>query len=322
VPELVPATGDLLQQILEDTFPIWNDGLEPDRYAQFWEAQLRTPWGAAHLDRVALVDDRHRVVCSAKRYDLSARLDGRIRRVLGIGAVFTTPALRGQGHALRLLEAVLDTAEAEGYEFALLFSEIETSFYERLDFVPVPLVESLLQVSRGDGAPAMLVRAGDERDMPAIADMSAKRGELARFSLDRTEEWIRYGIAKRRLLAGLGPPGLREVEFLVAEEGHQAVAYIVSMIQGGQWFIEDAGDRDPSGARLGAMLQVMLARTPHLEAPTISAWLPRGFMPPQVQVVQTFPTREVLMIRPLKDRTLPLPPLDAAQVAFCRLDYF
>jgi hypothetical protein len=28
------------------------------------------------------------------------------------------------------------------------------------------------------------------------------------------------------------------------------------------------------------------------------------------------------MIRPLKDRSLPLPPLDGSQVAYCRLDYF
>jgi predicted N-acetyltransferase YhbS len=321
VPELVPAVGDTLHHILEDTFPIWNDGLRFEPYVQFWEAQLRTPWGAAHLDRVALAADG-RVVASAKRYDLSARLDGRIRRVLGIGAVFTTPARRGQGWGQRLLESMLETAEAEGYEFAMLFSEIGPAFYERLDFVPVPLLESQIAIARADGAPAMLVRAADDRDIAAIADMSARRNQRARFTLDRSEDWIRYGITKRRLLAGLGPPGLREIEFLVAEEGHQAVAYVVSMIHEGRWFIEDAGDRDPAGARLGAMLQTMLARTPHLASPAISTWLPHGFMPPQVVHARTLPTTDVLMIRPLSDRTLPLPPLDAAQVAFSRLDYF
>ena len=318
---LIPAAGDHLRQILSETFPIWNDGLEFDRYVQFWEAQLRTPWGAAHLDRVALVDDG-RVMSSAKRYDLSARLDGRIRRMLGIGAVFTSPARRGQGAAQRLLEVILEQAEAEGYEYALLFSEIAPAFYERLDFVPVPLLESRLDVTRQGGAPAMLVRAGDDRDLPAVVEMSTKRLETARFALDRTEDWIRFGLAKRRLLAGFGPPGLREVEFLVAEEGHQAVAYVIAMIHEGRWFIEDAGDRDPAGARLGAILQVMLARTPHLGSPDIIAWLPQGFLPPQVAHVHTRPTVEVMMIRPLKDRTLPLPPLDATQVAYARLDYF
>ena len=202
---------------------------------------------------------------SAKRYDLSARIDGRIRRVLGIGAVFTSPDATRQGARPAPARSDAETAEAEGYEYALLFSEIDPAFYERLDFVPLPLLESRLEVSRKAGAPAMLVRAGDDRDMPADRrNERPPRTTSARFALDRSEDWIRFGIAKRRLLAGLGPPGVREVEFLVAEEGHQAVAYVISTVHEGRWFIEDAGDRDPSGARLGAMLQVMLARTPHL----------------------------------------------------------
>ncbi len=319
--ELVPATGAYLQQILDETFPIWNDGLDRDRYAQFWEAQLRTPWGSTHLDRVALLD-QGAVVCSAKRYDFSARIDGRIRRVLGIGAVFTSPRRRGRGAATRLLEAVLETAEAEGFEYAMLFSEIDPAFYARLDFAPMPIVESRLDVTLQGGAPAMLVRAGDDRDIPHIAEMSARRASGARFALDRSEDFIRFGIAKRRLISGLGRPGLREIEFLVAEEGHQAVAYIVVSVSRGRWFIEDAGDRDPTGARLGAMLQVMLARTPHLPPPPISAWFPHDFTPPQVTRVHTHTTPEVLMIRSLKDRTLPLPPLEGNQVTYWRLDYF
>jgi predicted N-acetyltransferase YhbS len=321
VSNLVPAAGEYLEQILDDTFPLWNDGLSRERYAQFWEAQRRTPWGSTHLDRVALLENG-RVISSAKRYDLSARIEGRIRRVLGIGAVFTPPEKRGRGAAGRLLEAILETAEAEGYEYAMLFSEIDPAFYQRLDFVPIPVVESRLEVTLKGGAPAMLVRAGDERDLPSVAEMSARRAEGARFALDRSEDWIRYGLAKRRLLAGLGPAGMRELEFLVTEEGHQAVAYIVTSVHRGRWFIEDAGDRDPSGARLGAMLQVMLARTPHLPPPQIDAWLPHDFTPPQVTRVDTHATPETLMIRPLKDRTLPLPPLDGNHVVYWRLDYF
>ena len=319
--DLVPAQGQHLEQILRESYPIWGEGLSFENYARYWDAQLLTPWGRAHLDRVALVEDGW-VTTSAKRYDLSARIDGRIRRMLGIGAVFTSPARRGRGGARRLLERLLAAAEAEGYEYALLFSEIPPAFYEELDFVPVPLVETRLRVTRQDGAPAMLVRAGDDRDLPSIAEINARPMDGVRLRLDRSEDWIRFGIAKRRLLSGLGPAGLRDVEFLVAEEGHQAVAYVIATVRDGQWFIEEAGDRDPSGARFGAMLQTMLARTPHLEAPDIVAWLPDSVTPPQVSRVDVHPTAEVMMIRPLQDRTLPLPPLDAHQVAYWHSDYF
>jgi hypothetical protein len=70
------------------------------------------------------------------------------------------------------------------------------------------------------------------------------------------------------------------------------------------------------------MLQTMLARAPSETPPDIVSWLPQGFDPPQLRRSSARPTADVLMIRPLKDRTLPLPPLDAADVAYWRLDYF
>jgi GNAT superfamily N-acetyltransferase len=319
---VVPATGAILDRVLDDTFPLWHDGLTREHYAKAWAAQLKTPWGQTHLDRVALVDGPH-VMCSAKRYDLSLRLDGRIRRVLGIGAVFTTPAHRGRGCARELLTRMLDTAVTEGQEFAMLFSEISPAFYEQLDFVPVPLLESTFEVDRKrGGAPAMLVRSGDDKDLPAIVEMSAARAASARLAVDRGEDFVRYGITKKRLLSGLAPMGRRNTEFLVVEEGHQAVAYLVSTEENGRWTIEECGDRDPAGARLGAMLQVMLARHPGERVPDIKGWWPHGFVPPQMKMVASTPTQEVLMLRPLRDRILPLPPLAAPEVVYWHADYF
>jgi GNAT superfamily N-acetyltransferase len=320
--EVVPATGFVLEQVLTDTHPLWNDGLTLPNYAKSWTAQLKTPWGRQHLDRVALVDGPH-VLASAKRYDFSMRFDGRIRRVLGIGALFTAPAHRGRGHARELLTRILDTAVAEGQEFAMLFSEIAPAFYERLDFVPVPLLESTLEIDqKRGGAPAMLVRSGDDRDIPSIAEMSAARAPDARLAMARSEDLIRFQITRKRLQSGLAPAGHRNNEFLVVEEGSQAVAYLVMTEQDGRWMIEEAGDRDPSGARLGAMFQVMLARYPSERLPEIKTWWPQALLPPQVKVAAATPTQEVLMIRPLRDRVLPLPPLAAPQVVFWHSDYF
>ncbi len=320
--QMIPAVGEVLERVLDDTFLLWNDGLSRAHYAKSWAAELETPWGAAHLDRVALVDGPH-VVSSAKRYDLSLRLDGRIRRVLGIGAVFTGEAHRGRGAARELIARMLETAVTEGQEFAMLFSDIPPAFYERLEFVPVPLAEWVIEVDqKRGGAPAMLVRSGDQRDLPNIIEMSAARSTGARLALDRNEDFVRYGITKKRLQSGLAPAGLKTTEFLVVEEGHQAVAYLVATEQDGRWMIEEAGDRDPAGARLGAMLQVMLARYPSERLPEIRGWWPQSLLPPQLKVVASIPTQEVLMIRPLRDRMLPLPPLAAAEVVYWHADYF
>ena len=318
---LASATGTMLDHVLRDTYPVWGEGLSFDAYARYVRGLRRTAWGESHLERVVLLDGA-RLLSSAARHDLSARIDGRIRRVLGIGSIFTPRELRGRGAASALIAHLVDAANTEGHEFVLLFSDIGPTLFERLDFVPVPLEQATLTVHLKGGAPAMLVRAGDDRDVPHIAELGLTRAVGARLALDRTEDYIRHAITRRRLLAGLGPPGARHTEFFVAEEGHMAVAYLVCTAHHGRWTIEEAGDRDPSGARIGAMLQVMLAREPSQPPPEIAAWWPQSLTPPQLEVSARRATDEVMMIRPLRDRTLPMPPLAASDVVFWHGDLF
>jgi predicted N-acetyltransferase YhbS len=337
--QLVRATGDVLDRILDESFAQWGDGLSRAAYARFNAAQMRTSWGAAHLRRLALVDGG-RLLSSAKQYEFEARLDGRRVGVLGIGAVFTPPSGRGRGHARVLIERMLADAAGRGVELALLFSEIGAGYYERLGFRVVPTSDTVLDVTRKPGAPAMLVRAGEEGDYAAIADAHAARAAGYRFSLIRSSDYVAYAVAKKRLLAGLGPDGQRAVQFFVAEEGGRAVAYVVMTVTGRRatrdrpvpvgdawvapaerWAIEEWGDRDPTGARLGAMLQVLLARMPGEAHPVIRTWLPAGFRPPQVASTSRQPANTAMMIRWTDDRP-GQPALGAEEVFYLRGDAF
>src|SRR5439155_9753495 len=168
---IVSADGPLLDPILDATFTIWHEGLSRDAYARWWQAQLRTVWGRAHLARFALVHGDE-VLASAKEYRLRAVLEGRTYEVVGIGAVFTQPAHRGRGHAADLVERLVVRAQERGIAAALLFSEIGPDYYRRLGFEIVPTSECLLRVAESRrGAPATLVRAGDDRDLAALAEM-------------------------------------------------------------------------------------------------------------------------------------------------------
>ena len=64
-------------------------------------------------------------------------LDGRPIQIAGLGAVFTSPASRGRGAARDLIERMLERAEADGADLALLFSEIGPDYYARLGFEPI-----------------------------------------------------------------------------------------------------------------------------------------------------------------------------------------
>lgn len=326
--DLVLAEGPILRDILTATHNIWSEGLTPIAYERYYTAQLATAWGSRHLQRFALVDGSE-VLSSAKLYMFSATLDGNSIRVAGLGAVFTQPAHRRRGAAAELIDRLMARAADDGADLALLFSEIDAAYYARLGFETIPLDQLTLRVTERDrrGAPATLVRSGDDRDLPAIVAMNDARARPFRFHLDRDRDLVQYAIAKKRLLAGLGPAGEREVQFVVAEEGGSAVAYavVVGVRRDGDstsWTLEECGDRDPSGARVGAILQTLLARDPAEARPIITAWLPHGFCPPQVTIVAKRPSSDVMMARPLSDRAKGALTLRGEDVLFWKADHF
>ena len=328
MPFLSPASPGQLEEILDATFPLWGEGLERQAYGRYNEAQRRTRWGLQHLQRLVLTDGR-RWLATAKRYDLRARLDGRESRLLGIGAVFTPRELRRRGHAAELLRRMLDQAAGEGFELALLFSEIGAGYYAALGFEPVPLAQLRLGVADSVRPLAIPIRSGDPRDTTAIAEMNARQADGFRFALLRDEDYITYAVTKKRLLAASGSPGRRRVEFFVVEEGGRAAAYVVLLESGDYWMVTECGDRDPSGARVGAMLQTLVAEARHRLAaspdspkPTIRAWLPPGFLPPQVTVLARESPALTMMLRRVGRQAGIDPPLASANLAYWHADAF
>lgn len=316
----VVAEGALLDRIFDHTCPMWSEGLTRAAYGQWNRAQLKTPWGSRHLQRFALLDEQGNLLASAKRYRHDVRLDGREGWMAGIGAVFTPEAQRGRGHATRLVEMLIERERAAGALLAGLFSEIGAEFYERLGFRAVPLDEVTVNVRLHGGSPAMLVRSGGERDLADIAAMHVARTAGVRFALRRDPSVINYALSKKRLLAGLGPPGLRQLEFFATEEGASAVAYVILSENANGWTLEEAGDRDPAGARIGAMLQVLMAREPANRTPLIRAWWPRSMpVPPQLELTDRSDSRDIFMVRPLADVAMPE---SADDVFYWRSDYF
>ena len=309
-----------LERVLDWTYPIWNEGLTREAYSRWNRGLIETAWGRGHLHRLVLFD-ADRPVASAKRYDLRGRVSGQDIEIVGIGAVFTPAELRGRGHAAALIEAMIEDAGRRGCRAALLFSEIGAGFYERLGFrvIAQPIVTIEIG-NRSSGAPAVLVRTGDARDLPEVAAISARAAADTAFALDRSPDLIAFNIARKRLLAGLGPSGLRSVEFYVTEEGSRAVAYVILTRGPDGWVLHDCGDRDPSGARVGAMLHVLAARTPAEQPARLRAWFPRAAAPPQAKVVSIDQAAEIMMMRPIGAGA---PPLAASDLTiFPTLDYF
>jgi len=320
VAAVIPAEGTILARVFDAMCATTDGGLNRQAYAKFHMARMKTSWGRRHQRRFALVEGED-ILASAERYDLSGVFDGRAVRVCGIGSVFTQPSQRHLGHARVLIDALLDEATRDGAEVAVLFSHagIDEDALDDCQALSLPDLTLGVMESSRHGAPMMLVRGGGERDLAAIVAMGRGRAEPFRFHLDRDSDFVQYAITTQRLQAGLGSADARHLHFFIAEEGITAAAYVIVSVVGDIWTLEECGDRDISGARVGALLQALIAREPGERRPTIQAWLPPRFLPPQVTIVSTMPSAESVGVRMLGPRTM-VPPLGGDDVLFWHND--
>lgn len=296
---VIPAEGAILERLLDAAHSSLSEGLSRHAYGQGDAAQMRTAWGRRHQRRFALVEGED-VLASAVRYDLAALLDQQPVRVCGIGEIIPEAALQKGRPAGELVDRLLEQAARDGAAMGLLFSDTRDGPpVAGFDLVPMTDVEIGVAEPSRRGAPMTLIRGGEERDLAAVVAMGRIRAGPFRFHLDRDVDFVQYVITRKRLLAGLGTAGARQLHFFIAEEGITAAAYVVVSIVGDLWTLEECGDRDPSGARVGAILQALIAREPVERRPTIHAWLPRGFVPPQVTIRSAKPSTEVMMVRSL-----------------------
>lgn len=301
---VVPAEGAILERVL-DTLPDgWRDGLSRRALGLFHAAQGRTAWAAGHQRRLALMDGAT-LLASAVRRDFAASWDAAPVRVAGIAQAFTDPAQAGSSHSCVLVDQLIDDAARDGADAALIEqrpdgSGLALSVPDGFTLMPQSDLQLTVTESSRHGAPMTLVRGGEDRDLAAMAAMGQVRAAAFRFHLHRDADLIKHAITRARLRAGLAAPGAREVVFVIAEEGITAAAYVVLSVAERSWTVEECGDRDPSGARVGAILQALIARAPSETRPVIRAWLPAGFVPPQVTVSRETPATDVqLMIRAL-----------------------
>jgi len=322
MPRLVVADGAVRARVLDALPPSAREGLSAAAFATFEQAVQKTTWARAHRQRIALMDGDV-VLATAVRGQLEARLDDRPVRIRAIGSLWADPARAAESPAAALVAALVDAGRDDGADLALVLAPSDGAWPAAEGFEPVPTTEVEVRVieSTRHGAPMTLVRGGEDRDLAAIVAMGDARARLSRFHLVRDADFVKFALTRRRLLAGLAPAGQRALRFLIAEEGITAAAYVVLTETAGVWTIEECGDRDVAGARVGALLQATVAREPVETRPTIRGWLPPAFAPPQLALARSPASPPLLFARSL---SAGLPPLDltADQILYWRNDLF
>jgi ribosomal protein S18 acetylase RimI-like enzyme len=145
------------------TFAVWGEQLTPEGYAVREERLRGHPFSRAALTSWVLVDDHDRVLSSCETY----RMESRLRRrspagaepvtpgvVYAIASVYTEPALRGRGHASRLMDELVIRLSADdpAAHAAILFSDVGASLYERSGFVARRALDCVFPAATDPGA--------------------------------------------------------------------------------------------------------------------------------------------------------------------------
>lgn len=124
--------------VLPYTHSLWGGSLTLEAYVARTLRVAQSPYGRKFFRTLGVLDSHGGVVASFKRYEREARVRRQPLRALGIGAVFTAPEHRRQGHATAMLALALDGAKSDHMDFAYLFSDIHPQFYRQLGFVELP----------------------------------------------------------------------------------------------------------------------------------------------------------------------------------------
>lgn len=319
---LGPVAGDeeLLSQAVYRDGRVSAPSMPPDSLAKWRRAHARTPWAQTHLRDVALLSD-DTLQASGTIIDLSAMLDGQVVPICGLTNLAAHAGDDGRG-TQRLTEAALTEAEASGASALMLLGPEPPIWATDLGFIDVTPATLSLRVLAGrrPGAPMLSIRAGEQSDLPQIAEMADSMPPV-RFRLRREMPFIAHSLSASRLKAGLKPEGAERVEFFVTEEGTRAAAYVVLRVDNSGWRLEQCGDRDPSGARVGAILQALVARDPSANAPSIHGWLPGGWMPPQLEATPA-PTAQCRVLLRLLRKPADGPALASRDVIMWMADLF
>ncbi len=306
-----PPDLELLARIVDERQRRASGPLGAVAFAKWQQARSRTAWARTHLTQVALMDGGV-VRASAARYDLSAVLDGRPVRACGIGELHSHTSQPDDARALA--EQLIAGASAADTTVVLLFAPAAPPWAEHLGFSDItpPAVELTCAPTRRPGAPMLSIRAGEDTDLAHIAGMGDTTWATSRrFHLTRSADFIKHGIVTDRLRAGLSPRGSQRLEFFATEEGTNAAAYVVMQVKEDGWVLQQCGDRDPSGARVGAIIQALVARDPTAAAPRIRSWLPPGVVPPQLIATPVEASLGCVLARLLATDTAPLTSNDA-----------
>jgi Acetyltransferase (GNAT) domain len=217
--------GDERLRYFRGVLPLWGGGLGEEQFVAYQRRLAASEEAAGRYRLLGLFEAAPGPLLSAmKVYTLPAAWGGRRLRALGIGAVFTPPALRRRGFAAEMLRQAL-AASRGAADVALLFTDIGTGYYRKLGFTPLESGQCLVEahrLPRGGGHRPAAPREADE----VTRILSLGRSPGGAFTLLR-DGWVtRFQLRRLRELARIREVGEPEWGVLASARDGEGAAMI------------------------------------------------------------------------------------------------
>ncbi|HUP57979.1 MAG TPA: GNAT family N-acetyltransferase, partial [Bdellovibrionota bacterium] len=181
------------------TFAEWGKPLAPAQFLERERRLLSVPWARKAVSTWFLEDESGDCLSSCETFRTESRFDGKPGVSHGIASVFTESALRGRGHAARLLELVHEKLLEPSCQAIYLFSDIDPAYYERLGFRARPAMDRVYAPEAGD--PFERAQAAAIESFLGL-DWSSLRGD-SRFLVMPADGYLDWQLERERAYASL-----------------------------------------------------------------------------------------------------------------------
>jgi GNAT superfamily N-acetyltransferase len=142
--ELRTATDAEKRARDELTFAVWGNKLTVPQYLDREKALRKHPWSREAMTTWFLTDGSD-VLCSCETFRNDSTINGKLGSSFAVASVFTEPEKRGQGHAAKLMSALLDRLrERPDAQSSILFSDVGTPIYEQSGYRAWPAFDWVL----------------------------------------------------------------------------------------------------------------------------------------------------------------------------------
>lgn len=307
MPYLKVLSNREIQQHIEQTHLLWGQNTSvQDRFEKL-KQRLKSASAQTFL-MSGLVDSDGYLMASLKRYYFSLRIHGERVNCIGLGAVFTHPEYRSRGLAAQLIETVLAESKSEyACQAALLYSDIDVRYYEKLGFTALPALNWNMNVSQLPNTSAFSIRPATASDEPRLIQWY--QNSVNRFPIysDRTEgTWQLFRGINRIERDLILIDGTEEIGFLSLSSNRE---YNFLWID--EWF-----------APLKSEFQVWTTLRKIAEADGYSQV--KGWRLPtyHLETIENFPRKSAVPMISILNRKHSLSPADLADSYFASPDHF